>query len=658
MVVRYFREEVARIQAQAFAGVTTLSDWTGRRETYREQLLEMLGLAPFPEKTDLQVTVTGRVEHAEFYVENLHFQSLPRLYVTANLYVPKGLEGKAPAILYVCGHTNYKDGGLRYRDRGGISYGAKVMFQHHGAWFARHGYVCLVIDTVEAGEIEGYHHGTMFDGMWWWNARGYVPSGVETWNAIRALDYLQSLPQVDGEKLGITGISGGGATSWFTAAVDDRIQAAVPVAGITDLQDQVGDCIVAGHCDCITMLNTHRWDFAMLPALIAPRPLLLANSDQDRIFPLDGVIRVHHGAAKIYRLHQATDKFGLLITAGGHDDTQELQLGALRWFDRFLMGRTRLIHLAAEKLFTPLQLKVFPKDGLPADEITTRIHETFVPAARPPVPTSTVQWGGQRDAWTRALREKSFGGWPATPDALALAQAGTEEQGPLRTTRWEFTSQSPWRLPLVVVSRDAAQSVKRVYLHVCDEQDWADRPMDNAMRAEIERGEATVVFFAPRGVGPTVPSADVQTDQPHSFILSRYKAGWATIDRRRHILLGQTMDGMRVWDIGRAVAAVRDPQLFGTTPIVLSGARNAAVNALYASLFIDGLDSVELFTPPASHANGPDYLNVLRFLDVPQAAAIAMERQTLRIRKSDPEQWTWTVSTARQLGWPGNRLQW
>jgi hypothetical protein len=255
-----------------------------------------------------------------------------------------------------------------------------------------------------------------------------------------------------------------------------------------------------------------------------------------------------------------------------------------------------------------------------------------VPAARPPVPTSTVQWGGQRDAWTRALREKSFGGWPATPDALALAQAGTEEQGPLRTTRWEFTSQSPWRLPLVVVSRDAAQSVKRVYLHVCDEQDWADRPMDNAMRAEIERGEATVVFFAPRGVGPTVPSADVQTDQPHSFILSRYKAGWATIDRRRHILLGQTMDGMRVWDIGRAVAAVRDPQLFGTTPIVLSGARNAAVNALYASLFIDGLDSVELFTPPASHANGPDYLNVLRFLDVPQAAAIALERQTFADR--------------------------
>ena len=167
-----------------------------------------------------------------------------------------------------------------------------------------------------------------------------------------------------------------------------------------------------------------------------------------------------------------------------------------------------------------------------------------------------------------------------------------------------------------------------------------------------------MVFFAPRGVGPTVPSADVQTDQPHSFIISRYKASWETIDRRRHVLLGQTLDGMRVWDIGRAVAAVRDPQLFGAIPIVLSGARDAAINALYASLFIDELESIELFAPPASHVDGPDYLNVLRFLDVPQAVAMAMERQPITIRNSDPKRWTWTVSTARQLGWPGDRLRW
>ena len=96
---------------------------------------------------------------------------------------PKSLAGKAPAILYVCGHSQVK--------KDGISYGNKVGYQHHGAWFARNGYVCLVIDTLQLGEIEGIHHGTYREKMWWWNARGYTPAGVEAWNSIRAIDYLE-----------------------------------------------------------------------------------------------------------------------------------------------------------------------------------------------------------------------------------------------------------------------------------------------------------------------------------------------------------------------------------------------------------------------------------------------------------------------------------
>ena len=140
-------------------------------------------------------------------VENLHFQSQPGLYVTGNLYRPKKIEGKLPAILYLCGH-----GGVK---KDGVSYGNKVHYQHHGAWFARHGYVCLTIDSLQLGEIEGIHHGTYQYDMWWWLNRGYTPAGVEAWNCIRALDYLQSRADVDPEKLGVTGRSGGGAYSWW-----------------------------------------------------------------------------------------------------------------------------------------------------------------------------------------------------------------------------------------------------------------------------------------------------------------------------------------------------------------------------------------------------------------------------------------------------------
>ena len=138
----YFRGETERLAAASLAEVRTLDDWKFRRAAYREQLLEMLGLSPLPERTDLKPVVTGRLEHAEFTVEKLHFQSLPGLYVTANLWVPRNLGGKkAPAILYACGHAVVKDGQ--------VSLGNKTGYQHHGAWFARHGYVCLAIDTIQ-----------------------------------------------------------------------------------------------------------------------------------------------------------------------------------------------------------------------------------------------------------------------------------------------------------------------------------------------------------------------------------------------------------------------------------------------------------------------------------------------------------------------------
>ena len=116
--------------------------------------------------------------------------------------------------------------------------------------------------------------------------RGYTPAGVEAWNCIRALDYLQSRKEVDGERIGVTGRSGGGAYSWWIAAIDERIKAAVPVAGITDLENHVVDGCVEGHCDCMYMVNTYRWDYAQVAALVAPRPLLLDQHGQGRHFSL------------------------------------------------------------------------------------------------------------------------------------------------------------------------------------------------------------------------------------------------------------------------------------------------------------------------------------------------------------------------------------
>src|SRR5690606_1028792 len=127
------------------ADIQTREDWTSQRDEFRRQYQEMLGLWPMPERTDLKPVVTGKLEHEEFTVEKLHFQASPGLYVTAALFLPKNSPLPAPTILYESGHYRFMSNG--------ISYGNKAGYQTDGAWFARNGYVCLVLDTVLAGEI-------------------------------------------------------------------------------------------------------------------------------------------------------------------------------------------------------------------------------------------------------------------------------------------------------------------------------------------------------------------------------------------------------------------------------------------------------------------------------------------------------------------------
>ncbi len=671
MLADYFRAETSALADRCLTDIKTLDDWNAKKTDYRQQLFEMLSLSPLPDRTDLKPVITGRIEHEFFTVEKLHFQSMPGLYVAANLYLPKKLAKPAPAILYVCGHAKVATNG--------VSYGNKTFYQHHGAWFARNGYVCLVIDTIELGEIEGTHHGTYREGMWWWNARGYTPAGVEAWNGIRALDYLQSRPEVDRNRLGMTGRSGGGAYTWWVAALDDRIKAAAPVAGITDLKNHVVDGAVEGHCDCMFTVNTYRWDYAQVAALVAPRPLLICNSDKDSIFPLDGVNRVHEKVRRIYDLHKAGDKLGLLITEGPHKDTQDLQLPVFRWFNRHLKGEDPIIEMAATKFFQPEHLKTFER--IPPDERTSKIHETFVPMASPAgLPRTSEEWAQQRNVWESALREKVFAGWPAEPGSLQLEPVSTvafsiSGEG-VQLRAYDFTSEHDVRLRFYVMQpSDPVPPNSIINFQVLDGQEWVNwlalmRPVLTLAAIPLEFAEANSavgatdresqmerfrqfaqklrqshsiqVSFAPRGIGLT---AWDQNERKRIQI------------RRRFMLLGQTLDGMRVWDIRRAIQAVRMVDDLGKKPLTLTGRKELGVDVLYAALFEKDVYALELSEIPQSHRLGPDYLNVLRVLDIPQVVAMAAEHTRVNLYQAEAADWKYPSAMRAALGWPKQQFQ-
>jgi cephalosporin-C deacetylase-like acetyl esterase len=654
MLAEYFRSETRQLAENCLADIHTWEDWTGRRDEYRGQLLEMLGLDPLPERTPLDPVVTGVLEHEEFTVEKLHFQSRPRLYVTGNLYLPKGRTGPCPAVLYLCGHAPVvKDG---------ISYGNKTYYQTHGAWFARNGFVCLVLDTLQLGEIEGIHHGTYRENMWWWNARGYTPAGVEAWNAIRALDYLQSRPEVDGERLGVTGRSGGGASSWWTATLDERIKAAVPVAGITNLEDHVVEGCVEGHCDCMYPVNTYRWDFGQLAALVAPRPLVLANTDHDTIFPLDGVMDTYRHLRRIYDLAGAPERLGLHISAGPHDDTQVLKLDAFAWFNHHLKGDDAALDPRAPAYFEPEQLKVFAE--LPSDEVNTRIHESFTPAApAPAVPEDHDAWEKMRSDWLVALREKVFRGWPSIEGPPKMQRLGERRLGEVVAAAYEFESQPhvPLRLFTFTPADFRDQPTKLVTLRLLDEPGWREfvatapaevrellgvEPAASDEEAERAGGvsdlltnSGATVYMAPRGIGPSAWSPQSPNSPTHI--------------RRRFMLLGQTLDVMRVWDARRAIQCVRTLDGFADAHVRIEAQGDAAGLALYAALFEPTVSELELRGLARSHRNGPDFLNVLRFLDIPQAVAMAAENATVRIEHDQAEAWEYPLAVAARLEWHG-----
>ena len=650
MIAAYFKAETAKLRDACLADVKTLDQWKAQRQVHHKQLIEMLGLDPMPERGDLKATVTGTVEAEDYTVEKLHYQSRPGLYVTANLYLPKDRKKPAPAILYLCGHGRVK--------KNGVSYGNKTYYHHHGVWFARHGYVCLMIDTLQLGEIEGLHHGTYYKGKWWWNNRGYTPAGVEAFNCIRALDYLQSRPEVDPERIGATGRSGGGAYSWWISAIDERIKVAAPVAGITDLENHVVDGCVEGHCDCMFMVNTYGWDYPMVAAMVAPRPLLICNTDSDRIFPLDGVVRTYNQVRKIYELYGAGDKLGLVITPGPHKDTQPLRVPVFTWFNKYLKGEDAPIDAPAAKCFEPEQLKVF-KD-MPTDQKNTKISETFTQRAASKLPTSPETWTTMRDDWRKALDEKCFRGWPKTAGPLDVQEVFSTERHGLCFRIHEFTSQDHIRLRIYSLHRAGMKQADSVTVNTLDQPGWkqafammspaleASSDLDKlsaefkAVRDEHLRSDRLSAWVAPRGIGPTQWNQD---ERKRTHI------------RRRFMLLGQTIDGMRVWDVRRAIQAVRELPEAKNSPLELTGRNQMAGVALYASLYEPNLAKLTLVDLPASHREGPIFLNVTRYLDTPQAVAMAVERSPVRIERHGDVDWSYPAGVAKRLGWQPERLE-
>jgi len=584
-VTAHLVREARRITDLAAAEVASRDAWEKVRAARRREMRDMLGLDPWPARTPLNVRIRGRIDKPDYTIEKLVFESLPKVYVSGSLYIPKKRSGPLPAVVYVCGHAL-------------SPHGAKAMYQRHGITFARNGYVCLILDPIQIAETFALHHGVLNQEMYDWYARGYTPAGVEVWNAIRAADYLETRPEADRNRLGITGRSGGAAMSWFAGAVDERFKVVAPVMGISTYAANVAANTQRRHCDCMFAINTHLHDMMHQGALIAPRPLYMMHGRKDLLFPVEGYEEFERRVGGLYAAYGQRDRFKNLEVDTGHADSDLLRGEAVQWFDRFLKDippRPPALDYTDEP---GTELAVFAGNP-PADAQNFRVHETFNVRRRPADLVGT-------------LRRNVFGAFPASAPPLDIRATRR-----IAAPAWqdlEFHSEPG--MPIRAAWRPGAGPA---LLYVASDGEDTGAIQDT-LRQVLANKSIPVLVVYPRGVG------EIPWD----------KSFWKdTLRNAMHV--GRTVDSMRLWDVLRGFEALLVQAGGKPERVTVFGKGVSGALGLYAAILDPRIDQVMLADPPVSHRQGPIFLNVLRYTDLPEAAALLGSRPLVFYGHAPPE---------------------
>jgi dienelactone hydrolase len=280
-----------------FTPPRSLPEWEQRKEYVRRQILLAAGLWPMPTKTPLNAVIHGRIDGDGYIVEKVYFESAPGFFVTGNLYRPKNIQGRVPGVMFAHGHRenarlyltpddtlrkSIADGAERFERAGRSTY------QSQCRQLTRMGCVVWQWDMLSDSDSIQFSrqlvHGfakqrpemntTKNWGLYSPQAEAHCQNilGLQTLNAVRGLDFLLSLPEVDPQRIAITGASGGGTQTMLLAAIDDRIQLSFPVVMVSTAMQ--------GGCTCenasLLRVNTGNVEFA---ALFAPKPQGMNSAD-------------------------------------------------------------------------------------------------------------------------------------------------------------------------------------------------------------------------------------------------------------------------------------------------------------------------------------------------------------------------------------------
>ena len=316
--------------------MTSIAAFEEHRKRVRDHFMTAIGGIP-ENRTPLNVQCTGTLDRGEFTIEKLIYESLPEFYVTAALYVPKGIVSPQPAVVFVHGHSDL-----------GKSY---PVYQAVCVDLAANGFIVLAVDPPGQGERFQYFDPEKGERIIGGCTTEHTYAGLQftlggasigrhfIWDVMRGIDYLETRPEVDPTRIGLTGNSGGGTQSCLLMMSEPRFAAAVPCTFVMTLESYmktgqaqdseqiVPGCFVNGpdHDDYITAM--------------APKPVLVGAAAYD-YFPIEGAIEAVDRAKRIYALYGAEDRVDIAIAPTRHEYSSYLREACVNWYKRHFRGES------------------------------------------------------------------------------------------------------------------------------------------------------------------------------------------------------------------------------------------------------------------------------------------------------------------------------
>jgi cephalosporin-C deacetylase-like acetyl esterase len=641
MVPSYVNGRAAALLRERSAEIERISTKQGvenRRAYIREKMIQALG--GLPDRTPLNARTVAVLDREDYKIEKVIFESQPRFYVTANLYLPKRGTAPYPGILFPLGHEE----------------GAKA----HSAWqqvlvsLAKKGFVALAWDTLGQGERVQLYDPDLGESKVLRSTTEHTLNGIQClligdslarytiWDGMRALDYLVSRPEVDAARIGCTGNSGGGTHTAYLSALDDRIKVAAPSCFLTSWRRLLETIGPQDAEQCLPPWLESGLDHPDFVHAFAPKPYLMLSAVRD-FFSITGARETYTEAKRIYAVLGAPDQLSMVEADDGHGYTKPRRLAAYRWFSRWLKGTEDgepepEVTIASEsELWCTQTGQVATELG---GETVVTLNEKRVENLLPKRVewSSRVQLESYRTAIQNDARRLSGVGAPsAGKQPLAIKSFGVIERPGYRIEKLIYESEPEIKVPalLFVPGGPAERRAAVVYVH------GRGKAADGGAGGDVEQLVRTghiVLSIDVRGMGETRQSADSDDFFRYFGI---YESAMTAL------LTGKSLVGMRALDIQRGVDFLSSRNDVDTERISAFGKEKGAVPTLFAALLDTRIKKLALEGMLVSYQSAVRHkihrglfedviVGVLKTLDLPDLVAAMSPRPVWIVNATDP----------------------